>query len=135
MYLHTTSTSRDPLMLFIIPTRGLTFSIVMEALAHYKSKRGVRCILKPRAYSGLTHSSLFSPRCARTCKKHLTPRFADLNLTPRTALALKVHNPYIRHETRSPFTPEPFSFQGSGLSECLRPFTSLCIGLASSNIC
>ena len=83
----------------------------------FKSKRGVRCILKPRADSGLTNSSLFSPGCARTCKKHLTPRFADLNLTPRTALALKVHEPYIRHEMRSPFTPEPFSFQGSGLSE------------------
>ena len=83
----------------------------------FKSKRGVRCILKPRADSGLTYSSLFSPGCARTCKKHLTPRFADLNLTPRTALALKVHEPYIRHEMRSPFTPEPFSFQGSGLSE------------------
>ena len=70
-----------------------------------------------RAEISESHSSFFSPGCARTSKKHLTTRFADLNLTPRTALALKVHEPYIRHEMRSPFTPEPFSFQGSGLSE------------------
>ena len=70
-----------------------------------------------RAEISESHSSFFSPGCARTSKKHLTTRFADLNLTPRTALALKVHEPYIRHEMRSPLTPEPLSIQGSGLTE------------------
>ena len=63
-----------------------------------------------RAEISVSHSLFFSPGYALTSKKHLTIRFADLNLTPRTALALKVHEPYIRHEMRSPRTPEPLSF-------------------------
>ena len=44
-----------------------------------------------RAEISESHSSFFSPGCARTSKKHLTTRFADLNLTPCTALALALH--------------------------------------------
>ena len=67
------------------------------------AKRGVRCFLQVRAHPGLKSEELVSPESARGFKMHLTPRF-DLNLTPRTALALKVHEPYIRHEMRSPFS-------------------------------